>query len=134
MGTHEPATRIGAPTSGGAPVPLGASGHVQALPLTNASGDHALLIREDDASRALLTAERRADRDRLVLVPLDDDVELRMDGDALAVWLATGSVGVSSASVPAWASAIGFGLVLLVVGLTVLGSLTLFGWLVGLLS
>jgi hypothetical protein len=134
MAAQQPVTRPGAPSSGGEAVPLGASGRVEALPLTNAAGDHALLVRQDDASRALLTAERQPERDRVVLVPLDDDVELRMDGDALAVWLATGSVGVASASVPAWASAIGFGLVLLVLGLTILGSLTFFGWLAGLVT
>jgi hypothetical protein len=134
MADPQPAARAGAPSPGGAAVPLGASGRLDALPLTNAAGDHALLIREAAASRALLTAERQPDRDRVVLVPLDDDVELRMDGDALAVWLATGSVGAAAARVPAWASAVGFGLVLLVVGLTVLGSLTLFGWLAGLLT
>lgn len=130
----QPTTRLGTPSPGGDAVPLGRSGRVEALPLRNAAGDHALLIRQEDASRALLTAERRAEQDRIVLVPLDDDVELRIDGDALAVWLATGSVGVESASVPAWASAVGFGLVLLVLGFTVIGSLTFFGWLAGLLT
>ncbi len=117
-----------------ASVPLGSSGRLEALSLTNAAGDHALLVREGEASRALVTGERLADRDRVVVVPLDDDVELRMDGDALAVWLAAGSVRTSTARVPAWANAIGFGLVLLVVGLLILGSLTLFGWLAGALT
>lgn len=118
-----------------APLQLGAAGRLQALPLTNATGDHALLVRQGDAARALLTGESTSgDRDRVVIVPLDDDVELRMDGDALAIWLARGSVGRSVASVPAWASAIGFVLVIAVVGFAVLGSLTFFGWLAGLLG
>lgn len=115
-------------------VPLGTGGRLQAVPLTNAAGDHALLVREEDASRALLIGERQAERDRVVVVPLDDDVELRMDGDALAVWLATGSVAGSQPSVPGWASAVGFALVLIVLGFTILGSLTFFGWLVRLLT
>jgi hypothetical protein len=118
-----------------APLQLGASGRLHALPLTNATGDHALLVRQGDAARALLTGESASgDRDRVVIVPLDDDVELRVDGDALAIWLARGSVGRSPAAVPAWASAIGFALVIVVIGFAVLGSLTFFGWLAGLLA
>ena len=115
-------------------VPLGSSGRLQAIPLRNAAGDHAILVREGEASRALLTGEGSAERDRVVVVPLDDDVELRVDGDALAVWLATGSMRTTSARVPAWANAIGFGLVILVVALLILGSLTVFAWLVRLFS
>ena len=112
------------------PLPLGASGRLQALPLTNAAGDHALLVRQGETARALLTGESASgDRDRVVVVPLDDDVELRIDGDALAIWLARGSVGRLSGPVPAWASAIGFVLVIAVLGFAVLGSLTFFAWL-----
>lgn len=118
-----------------APLQLGASGRLQALPLTNATGDHALLVRQGESARALLTGESAGgDRDRVVIVPLDEDVELRMDGDALAIWLARGSVGRAGGSAPAWASAIGFVLVIAVIGLAVLGSLTFFAWLAGLLA
>ena len=117
------------------PLPLGASGRLVALPLTNASGDHALLVRQGEAVRALLTGESvSGERDRVVVVPLDDGVELRMDGDALAIWLARGSVGRDGASVPAWANAVGFVLVIAVIGFAVLGSLTFFGWLADLLA
>lgn len=116
------------------PVPLGLGGRMEALPLTNATGDHALLVRDSDASRALITGERRADRDRVVMVPLDDDVELRVDGDALAVWLAAGSMTAGRSEVPAWANAIGFALVFVIIGFTILGSLTFFGWLLRLLG
>jgi hypothetical protein len=117
------------------PLPLGASGRLVALPLTNASGDHALLVRQGEAVRALLTGESvSGERDRVVVVPLDDEVELRMDGDALAIWLARGSVGREGASVPAWANAVGFVLVIAVIGFAVLGSLTFFGWLADLLA
>jgi len=115
-------------------VPLGSSGRLEALSLRNAAGDHALLVREGEASRALVTGERSADRDRVVVVPLDDDVELRMDGDALAVWLATGSMRTAGAHVPGWASAVSFALVIVVVGFAILGSLTFFAWLVRLLT
>jgi hypothetical protein len=57
-----------------------------------------------------------------------------MDGDALAIWLARGSVGRSGGSVPAWASAIGFVLVIAVIGLAVLGSFTFFAWLARVLA
>ena len=76
----------------GAALPLGASGRLEAVPMTNAAGDHALLVRQGDATRALLTGERGEERERVVVIPLDEDVDMRVDGDALAVWLARGSV------------------------------------------
>jgi hypothetical protein len=118
-----------------APLQLGASGRLHALPLTNAAGDHAVLVRQGDDARALLTGEAAAgERDRVVLVPLDDDVEVRIDGDALAIWLARGSVGRAAAAVPGWASALGFVLVIAVVGFALLGSVTFFAWLADLLG
>ena len=113
-----------------APIPLGVGGLVEAEGLTNAAGNHAVLLREGEQPRALLTAEGGAgERKRVVIVPLDDEVELRVDGDAMAVWLAQGSVGRPRAAVPAWANALGYLLVIAVVGFAVLGSLTFFGWL-----
>ena len=118
-----------------APLMLGASVRLQALPLTNSAGDNAVLVRQGESARALLTGEAAAgERDRVVVVPLDDDVELRIDGDALAIWLARGSVGRASAPVPGWASALGFVLVVAVVGFAVLGSFTFFAWLARLLA
>jgi len=112
------------------PIPLGMAGRLEAQPLTNALGNHAMLVREADQPRALLTAEPGdGERERLVIVPLDEDVQLRVDGDALAVWLAQGSATGVVAGVPAWANAIGFALVLAVVGFALLGSFTFFGWL-----
>jgi hypothetical protein len=115
-------------------IPLGATGRLEAQPLVNASGDHALLVREGEASRALITGERGSDRDRVIVVPLDDDVQLRVDGDALAVWLARGSVTSKVAEAPAWASLIGLLLVIAFVVFAVVGSVTTFSWLVDLLS
>ncbi|HEX6128360.1 MAG TPA: hypothetical protein VF071_04980 [Candidatus Limnocylindria bacterium] len=110
-------------------IPLGATGRLEAQPLVNAVGDHALLVRQGDTTRALITGEAADERDRVVVVPLDDDVELRMDGDALAVWLARGSVSTNVARVPGWASAIGLVLVLAFIGFALLGSITAFSWL-----
>lgn len=118
-----------------APIPIGPTGRLQAQPLTNASGNHAVLVREGEQPRALLTAESGAgERQRVVIVPLDSEVELRVDGDAMAVWLSQGSIGRPPSSVPAWASAIGFVLVIAVVVFTILGSLTFFNWLFGTLG
>lgn len=115
-------------------LPLGTSGRLEVQPLVNAAGNHALLVREGEASRALVTGEGGKSRDRVVVVPLDDDVELRVDGDALAVWLAQGSVTSGPAQAPAWANLIGFMLVLAVLALAVIGSVVAFTWVVDLLS
>ncbi len=112
------------------PVPLGATGRLEAQPLVNTVGDHAILVRQGERTRALITGESAPERDRVVVVPLDDDVELRMDGDALAVWLARGSVSTNVARVPAWASAIGLVAVIGFVAFALIGSVTAFGWLV----
>jgi hypothetical protein len=113
-----------------ASIPLGATGRLEAQPLTNAIGNHAVLVREGEQPRALLTAESGAgERQRVVIVPLDTEVELRVDGDAMAVWLSQGSIGPAPSSVPGWANAIGFALVIAVVGFAVLGSVTFFSWL-----
>jgi hypothetical protein len=112
-------------------LPIGHSGRLEAVSLSNATGSHALLVREDEQPRALFTGELASgSRERLVVTPLDDEVEVRIDGDALAVWLAEGSVGRAAASrVPAWANAAGFALVLLMILFLVIGSVTFFGWL-----
>ncbi|HEX2142488.1 MAG TPA: hypothetical protein VHK28_09500 [Candidatus Limnocylindria bacterium] len=124
------------------PIPLGATGRLEAQPLRNAAGDHALLVRQSGQARALLTGEAGTDRDTVIVVPMDDDVQLRMDGDALAVWLTSGAVTPVSADgapgggadLPAWASAIGLLLMLVVVAFAVLGSVTFFGWLLGIVG
>ncbi len=117
-------------------LPIGPSGRLEAVGLTNAVGSHALLVREDDSPRALFTAEPTGGgRERLVVTPLDEDVDVRVDGDALAVWLADGSVGrASGAAVPAWASAIGFVLLIVIIGFLVLGGVTFFAWVLDLLG
>src|SRR3989304_3467460 len=83
------------------PIPIGSSGRLEALPLTNAAGNHAILVRQADAPRALVAGEAGdGDRDRVVVVPLDSDVQLHVDGDALAIWLAEGSVAVPRGPAP----------------------------------
>jgi hypothetical protein len=112
------------------PFPLGPNGRLEAEPLTNAVGNHAVLVREGEQPRALVTAEAGSgERQRVVVVPLDNDVELRVDGDALAIWLSQGSVGPGASNVPAWANLIGFALVIAAVAFMLLGSVTFFGWL-----
>lgn len=125
-------------------VPIGRSGRLEAMPLA-AAGDHALLIRETDAAhrgRALLTTDKLPSGERLVVMPLDDDVEVRVDGDALAVWLGSGSLGhvppqhvaLDESRVPPWATVIGGGLLLLVLAFAVIGSAVTFSWLMRLLG
>ncbi|MGZ6371879.1 MAG: hypothetical protein ACXWL8_00610 [Candidatus Limnocylindria bacterium] len=114
-----------------APFPLGPNGRLEAQPLTNAAGNHAVLVQEGEQARALVTVEAATtpERSRVVVVPLDSDVEMRVDGDALAIWLSQGSIGRQPSNVPGWANAIGFGLVIAAVAFMVLGSVTFFGWL-----
>jgi hypothetical protein len=105
------------------------------------AGDNAILVREtgaDHRDRALLTTDKLADGERLVVIPLDNDVEVRVDGDALAVWLGAGSQAelppdqrpVSAADVPLWASLVGGVLLVVVLAFAVIGSAVAFTWLV----
>ena len=118
------------------PLPIVTSGRLQAIGLANASGSHAVLVREAGEPRALLIGDPpAAGRERLVVTPLDDDVELRVDGDALALWIGEGSLLPQRVeSVPGWASAVGLIVLLVMLALAVLGSLTFFGWLVSVLG
>jgi hypothetical protein len=122
------------------PLPVG-RGTIEAQPLTNPTGDHALLLRQADTPRVLVLAEPGAvaetGRERVVIMPFDGDVETRVDGDALATWIATPydtPADTGSARVPAWASAFGFVLIILVVFLTVVGGAAVFGWILDALA
>ncbi|MGH2429644.1 MAG: hypothetical protein ACRDGV_12350 [Candidatus Limnocylindria bacterium] len=113
----------------GQPIVIGRSGALEAVPLARV-GDHAMLVRQAGTPRALLTADVAGAEERLVVTPLDADVVVHVDGDALAVWLARGLEPVAPEPVPSWASLIGLVILLTVLALTVIGSLTAFGWLV----
>jgi hypothetical protein len=128
-----------------ASLPVGRSGRLEALALTVA-GDNAVLVRESAPSergRALLTTDKLASGERLVVMPLDDEVEVRVDGDALAVWLGAGSMAQlppdqrpipEGTHVPGWASVIGGLLLLLTLVFAVIGSAVVFTWLTRLFS
>jgi len=121
------------------PMPIGRSGRLEAAAL-DVAGDHALLVHEtgpEGRRRALLTTDKLATGERLVIMPLDDDVEVRVDGDALAVWLGSGVLGevprdqvaLTHVKVPPWASIIGGALLLVVLVFAVIGSAVFFSWL-----
>jgi hypothetical protein len=124
-------------------LPIGQSGRLEAMAL-NAGADAAVLVRErgtDGRARALLTTDKLPTGERLVVMPLDDEIEVRVDGDALAVWLGSGSLMAtprttvaSPSDVPIWASVAGGALLVLVVGLAVLGSAVAFAWILGLFA
>lgn len=127
-----------------AALPIGRSGRLEAMGLA-AAGDHAVLVREtspDHRGRALLTTDKLGSGERLVVMPLDDEVDVRVDGDALAVWLGSGSLqqlppqqrSMPDAKVPPWATLVGGGLLLLIVAFAVIGSAVAFSWLLALLS
>lgn len=131
------------PTEVPATLPLGRTGRLEAMPL-RVDEDAAVLVRErgePGRPRALLTTDKHPSGERLVVMPLDDDVEVRVDGDALAVWLGSGSlmsgrdrVAVPPEHVPIWASVIGGALLLLVFAFAVIGSAVVFRWVAGVLS
>lgn len=127
-----------------ASLPLGRSGRLEAMALS-AAGDHAVLLREmgsEARGRALVTTDKLPTGERLVVMPLDEEVEVRVDGDALAVWLGAGSLAelapeqrpMPAGGVPIWASIIGGGLLLLVLAFAVIGSAVVFAWLTALLT
>jgi hypothetical protein len=123
---------------------VGRSGRLEAAGL-EAGGDHAVLVREVGGSarnRALLTTDKHPDGERLVVMPLDDEVDVRVDGDALAVWLGSGLLGdvprqqhvLAAAQVPPWATMIGGALLIAVLAFAVIGSAVVFTWLTRLLG
>jgi hypothetical protein len=124
-------------------LPIGQSGRLEAMAL-NAGEDAAVLVRErgtDGRPRALLTTDKLPAGERLVVMPLDDEVEVRVDGDALAVWLGSGSLmatprttAAAPADIPIWATVAGGAMLLLVVALAVIGSAVAFAWIVELLT
>jgi hypothetical protein len=122
-----------------ATLPVGRSGRLEAVPLA-AAGDHALYLRETDAGhrgRVLLTTDKLPAGERLVVVPLDAEVEVRIDGDALAVWLGRGSLQqvppeqrpVEEQHVPVWATLVGGVLLVLLVIFAIIGSGVTFTWI-----
>jgi hypothetical protein len=131
-------------TAVAATMPVGRSGRLEAMALA-AAGDHAVLVREarsERRGRALITTDKLPSGERLVIMPLDEEVDVRVDGDALAVWLGSGSIqqvpqqemAVDARHVPAWATLVGGALLLLVVAFAVIGSAVTFSWLAGLFS
>ena len=120
---------------------VGRAGRIEAVALA-AAGDHAVLVREVGAgrARALLTTDKLPAGERLVVMPLDEEVEVRVDGDALAVWLGAGSLQQLPpeqrpvpTAVPPWATIVGGVLLVLIVAFAVIGSAVTFGWLAELL-
>jgi hypothetical protein len=123
--------------------PIGRSGRLEAAAL-EAGGDHAVLVREtgpDRRNRALLTTDKLPSGERLVVMPLDDDVEVRVDGDALTLWLGSGILGdvppqqrAMPTRVAPWATVVGGLLLVLVLAFAVIGSAVVFTWLSRLLT
>lgn len=123
---------------------LGRSGRLEAAAL-EAGGDHAVLVRETGGNarnRALLTTDKLSTGERLVVMPLDEEVDVRVDGDALAVWLGSGLTGdvprqqhaMDPADVPPWAIMIGGALLIVMVAFAIIGSAVVFTWLTRVLT
>lgn len=125
-------------------LPVGRSGRLEAVPLA-AAGDHALFVRETDPGqrgRVLLTTDKLPAGERLVVIPLDAEVEVRIDGDALAVWLGRGSLQqvppeqrpIAEQHVPLWATLVGGFVLFLMVVFAVIGSAVVFTWILRVLG
>ena len=113
------------------PLPLGRR-PILAEGLTNESGDHAILLRDGDTQRVLLLTEpgdQAGERERVIVVPFDEDVETRVDGDALAKWIAAADLFGRPEAVPRFASAIGLILLVIMLVLTVVGGAVVFSWI-----
>lgn len=107
---------------------------IEALPLAHAD-DHALLVRQAGRPRALVTADPAGASERLVVTPLDDEVEIRVDGDALAVWLGSRPlVPTRREVVPPWASVVGLVVLLVLVAFAVVGGAVVSTWVVELVG
>ena len=116
----------------GPSLPLGSgTDGLRAVGLTNSDGSHAVLVRDGERPKLVLTVGTEARAGRVLVTPLDDGVELRRDREAAAQWIASGSVARRPTRVPAWANAIGFALVIAIFGLLVVGALTVVGWVAG---
>lgn len=118
-------------TEDGAPIPLGHRA-MHAESLSNESGDHAILLVEDETSRVLLLTEpasQGSGRERVIVVPFDEDVETRVDGDALAKWIAAPDLFGPPDGIPRFASALGLILLVGVLALTVIGAGVVFSWI-----
>jgi hypothetical protein len=116
-------------------------GVIEAQALTSASGDHAILVSQADMPRVLLLAEpgsvESTGRERVVVMPFDEDVETRVDGDALATWIASPydvPVAAGEGRIPVWASGFGFVVVILGIVLMVIGSAVVFSSLLDLVA
>lgn len=113
-------------------LPIGRSGRLDALALTSADGDHALLVRDAEQPRALLSGRADdGDVERLVVTGIGAPVETTSDTDALAGWLASAplSAARTRASVPIWANLVGLVTLLLLVAFAVIGGAVSVGWL-----
>ena len=107
---------------------------MEAISLENPAGGRAILIRTEDGPRVLVKIRTRGKtKARVTVVPLDAGVEVSRERDALAAFIAAGTIvpAGEASRVPRWANAMGYVLIFLVVGFTLLGSLTFFGWLFG---
>jgi len=113
------------------PIPVGRRG-MRAEGLTNESGDHAILLREDETPRVLFLTEPGSEgsgRERVIVVPFDEDVETRVDGDALAKWIAAPDLFGTPDAIPRFASALGLILLVGVLVLTIIGAGVVFSWI-----
>ncbi|HEX2221971.1 MAG TPA: hypothetical protein VHK06_05550 [Candidatus Limnocylindria bacterium] len=110
-------------------LPIGGFDGFMAKPITNSGGEDGVLVVDHHEQPQLLLATRRDD-DRLDALVVGELVLVRPgDPTALAGWLGRGT-GRPVAAPAAWAGWVGFGLLLLILACTVVGALTVAGWLV----
>jgi hypothetical protein len=111
-------------------LPIGGYDGFLARAVTNSGGDEGVLVVDHHGVPQLLLATRDDD-ERLDAVVVGGLVVSRPGNAAsLAGWLGRGA-GRAVAEPAGWASWVGLGVLLLLVAFTLIGALTVAGWLVG---
>jgi hypothetical protein len=111
-------------------LPIGGFDGFLARAVTNSGGEDGVLVVDHHGVPQLLLATREDDERLDAVVVGEFVVSRRGNAASVAGWLGRGAGRALGEPAP-WASWIGLGVLLLIVACTVIGALTVAGWLVG---